>query len=317
MTERTWGGMGRRLAARLPAPRGAALLVAGRALRTVVTGRGPGPMIVLLQRVDAALERSDGDAARAILEPALIADPWRRELLLRDAALSRLRGDAPTLLRPLSRLRQLGDDAAAAELRRVAGVLVATEPGWVPRIAPPSAATEASTPGPVVRVLLAEPGRTLPVAATRALAGWAMASGGGALGIAVPMGAPHATPANEHVTVERAGIGYPADAPLPDAIRDQAWLAVRALARVRPALVIVDGPWYAGIVAAAVHEALGVPVVVGRCAAPRTGMLGEDRARAARDRWLALLDATEPVLRDERVGGIAAAARIDRETQPA
>ncbi len=274
-------------------------------------------MKVLLQRVDAALDRSDGDAARVLLEPALVASPWRRDLLERHAQASRLRGDAQALLRALSGLRQLGDESVSAELRRVAGMLVATEREWVPRLGPLRTAPPGTATGRVVRSLLGEPGQTPSAADIGALTAWVHATGLEAHAMVVPLGAPLGQNVGADVTAVTAGCAYPAAAPLPDAIRDQGWLTARALGPIAPELVIVDGPWYAAIAATAVHAALRVPVVVGRCAEPPPGMLGLDRARMARARSLAAFDAGGPRIDDGRLAAIASSARAERETRPA
>jgi len=288
----------RRLAARLPPPRGVALLEAGRALRALVTGRGAGPMTVLLQRVDAALEAGDAARATSLLEPALAADGWRRDLLRRAAAAHRLAGDAPGLLLSLSRLQQVGEPGSEGELRRVAGVVAVTQPGWAP---------DPDRGHPV------EPAS--PIAVTRLL-----------LATAEPAGTQlDAWPVTESVPVVETSVTnpYPEDAPLPDAIDGLAWLAARTVRPTRPALVAVEvAPgarelWYGGLVGLAVRASLRVPVVMGSCPEPPGGMLGEIRARETRARALAELDAApELATIDPRLAPFVLAARGRRMPEP-
>jgi hypothetical protein len=268
----------RRLAARLPAPRGEALLQAGRALRQLITGRGAGPLTVLLQRVDAALDSGDAARAYALLEPALGANPWRRDLLERRARTQRMRGDAAGLLGTLARLHQVTDGTDEQELRRVAGLVVSTEPGWTPWLGGRRARAEPSSPVRVVHLLLSQPGSGPAADETVALA--------------ARIEAERAAGLDALVVAADLGTGsYPADAPLTDAIRDQAWLAARAVSDTRPALVCIAGPWYAALVGLAVRDALGTAVAVERCDSPPAGMLGGSRAVAARARSLEALEA--------------------------
>ncbi len=248
----------RRAVGWLPAPRKAAALAAGRALRDLVTGRPPeawrgragGPPLDPSRIAEARRALDEGRPDEALAAAAEILASHPRTIAaheIRQAALLRI-GEPTTSLAALRTLRRIGDTAERAALdRRLVGMLRESDPGWLPRLAGAADPIAPVSPGRVLHLLK----ESLPDRQT----GFAMRShhvmaaqrAGGLDPVAVtalgfPRAAGRVAPAVETIDEIRMhrldlGASYPADVPSDRYLEDFAWLASGVVHAERPAIL--------------------------------------------------------------------------------
>jgi glycosyltransferase involved in cell wall biosynthesis len=242
----------------LPAPRDAAALAVGRALRDLVTGRPPeswrarpGEPPLDPRRVEearGALDQGLLDEALAATAEILASHPRTIGALeVRQAALLRA-GEPTSSLAALRSLRRIGDTAERADLdRRLVGMLRESDAGWLPRIP--------GRPDPIAPAALGRVLHLLKESPPDRQSGFAMRShhilaaqrAAGLDPVAVtalgfPRAAGRVAPAVETIDGIRMhrldlGAGYPADVPLDRYLEDFAWLASGVVHAERPAIL--------------------------------------------------------------------------------
>jgi glycosyltransferase involved in cell wall biosynthesis len=248
----------RRAVGWLPAPRKAAALAAGRALRDLVTGRPPeswrtragGPPLDPGRLEGARLALEDGRLEDAIAAAAVIIASHPRTIAaheIRQVALLRI-GEPTKSLAALRALRQIGDTPERADLdRRLVGMLRESDPGWLPRLPGSADPIVPAASGRILHLLK----ESLPDRQT----GFAMRShhimaaqrAAGLDPVAVtalgfPRAAGREAPAVETIDEVRMhrldlGASYPADLPVDRYLEDFAWLASAVVHAERPAIL--------------------------------------------------------------------------------
>ncbi len=242
----------------LPAPRGAAALAVGRALRDLVTGRPPdswhtrpGEPPLDPGRVEEARRALDeGRLDEAVAAAAAILASNPRTVAaheIRQAALLRA-GEPTASLAALRALRRIGDTPERAELdRRLVGMLLESDAGWLPRIPGPPDPVVPAAAGRVLHLLKESPPDRQTGFAMRSHHILAAQRAAGLDPVAVtapgfPRSAGRVAPAVETIDGIRfhrldLGPGYPADVPPDRALEDFAWLASGVVRAERPAIL--------------------------------------------------------------------------------
>ena len=248
----------RRAVGLIPAPRDAAALAVGRALRDLVTGRPPESWRTRkgeppldprrLEEARRALDEGRLDEALAAVAEILATHP--RTIAaheIRHAALLRA-GEPTASIAALRELRRIGDTAERADLdRRLVGMLRESDAGWLPRVPGPPDPIAPATPGRVLHLLKeSRPDRQ---------SGFAMRShhilaaqrAAGLDPVAVtalgfPRAAGRVAPAVETIDgirIHRLDLGaaYPVDVPPDRYLEDFAWLASGVVHAERPAIL--------------------------------------------------------------------------------
>lgn len=272
--------MALRIARRLPGDRGPAFLDLLRAGRGVATGRMSRPALRTVDSPAAARARAhlrEGRAEAAIAEAdrALQAAPFDPGCLdVRRLALVRS-GELTAALGTLRRLRSVADTPILArDERALRGRLAELTPGWLPRI-PGAPARVDAVPGRVLHLLK----ESLPAVQS----GYTLRSRYTLLSqraaglepiVVTELGFPRSAGVTEVEPLElvdgiphhRLDLGpdEPADAPLDEVLRRQAWLVARLARELRPEILHAGSGrrgYESALVALAVGRALGIPVV--------------------------------------------------------
>jgi len=248
----------RRAVGLLPAPREAAAIAAGRALRDLVMGRPPESWRTRsgeppldprrLEEARRALDEGRLDEALAAAAEILASHPRTVAAHeIRQAALLRA-GEPTTSLAALRSLRRIGDTPERADLdRRLVGMLRESDAGWLPRIPGPADPIEPAAPGRVLHLLKESPPDRQTGFAMRSHHILAAQRAAGLDPVAVtalgfPRAAGRVAPAVETIDGIRIhrldlGAGYPADVPPDRYLEDFAWLASGVVHAERPAIL--------------------------------------------------------------------------------
>ena len=248
----------RRAVGLLPAPRDAAALTVGRALRDLVTGRPPDswrtptgePPLDPRRLEDARRALDEGRLEKALVATAAILATHPRTVAaheIRHVALLRA-GEPTASLAALRSLRRIGDTPERADLdRRLVGMLRESNAGWLPRIPGPTDPIVPAAPGRVLHLLKESPPDRQTGFAMRSHHVLAAQRAAGLDPVAVtalgfPRAAGRVAPAVETIDgirMHRLDLGarYPADLPLDRYLEDFAWLASGVVHAERPAIL--------------------------------------------------------------------------------
>jgi glycosyltransferase involved in cell wall biosynthesis len=278
-------GAVRRAVGLLPAPRDAAALAVGRALRDLVTGRPPPSWRTRtgeppldprrLEEARRALDEGRLDEALAAAAEILASHPRTVAAHeIRQVALLRA-GEPTASLAALRALRRIGDTLERSQLdRRLVGMLCESDAGWLPRIPGSPDPIAPVTPGRVLHLLKESPPDRQSGFALRSHHILAAQRAAGLDPVAVtylgfPRAAGRVAPAVETIDGIRMhrldlGAGYPADVPLDRYLEDFAWLASGVVHAERPAILHAASGlrgYDAALVGLALRARHGLPLV--------------------------------------------------------
>ena len=276
----------RGVAARLPPERGEALLIAGKAGYSLVTGRRTRRGVVprseptidpiAMRRAQAAVNRGDLPRALELIDALAGRYPdSTRVLRLRRDVLARM-GEVRERAATIHRLHTLDPQPEWLESERlVLGRLVETTPGWLPRIPGPPRPIEPES-ADVVLQLLKESSPQLTTGFTmRSRYNLLAAVEAGSKPVVVTaLGFPRLLGIREVQSLEivdgiphhRLDLGpsYPLDRSTDLILEDTAWLAADVARRVRPAVIHASSGhrgFEFALVGAALRQHLGRPLV--------------------------------------------------------